>query len=118
MIPDDYTHHRDVIKAWIEGKYKEEATDPNPRDYYHWEGEPAIQEGFVIHQGPFVMVPFTIEFEAGLREMDSVVGTAFYEPHDGNLTVAINHMDYLTVIDNAAEMFTDEPVRTYNKGKE
>lgn len=54
--------------------------------------------------GPMVTVLLTLEMPSQ-REVDHLVVVGFAIPHDGQLTVAVNHMDGLAINDNAEEMF-------------
>lgn len=58
----------------------------------------------VLHEfGPQVIV--VQEYNSGPGEVDTLSIVGFYIPHDGQCTVAINHMDGLATLDNADLMF-------------
>ncbi len=58
----------------------------------------------IIEHGPMVTIVLTLEMPGG-GEADCLMVVGFAIPHDGQLTVAVNHMDGLAVHDNAEEMF-------------
>lgn len=88
---EDYTEHRELVMNRLNGK----------RNY----GEPILikEEDFhFIHmhrEGPQVCVMESLDL--GPREVDTFMVVGFYIPHDGQCTVAINHMDQLITVDNA-----------------
>lgn len=60
----------------------------------------------VLHEfGPQIVV--VQEYCDGPAEVDTLSIVGFYIPHDGQCTVAVNHMDGLATLDNADVMFTN-----------
>lgn len=53
--------------------------------------------------GPQVIISMFLDL--GPREVDTLAIVGFALPHDGNLTVVVNHVDGLSTSDNAEEMF-------------
>lgn len=56
-----------------------------------------------VPHGPMHAVVLTLEMGPG--EADCLLVVGFVNPHDGNLTVVINHIDGILTHDNAEEMF-------------
>jgi hypothetical protein len=52
---------------------------------------------------PMHAIVLTLEFGPG--EADCLLVVGFVNPHDGNVSVVINHIDGLLTYDNAEEMF-------------
>lgn len=62
-------------------------------------GDPLVTE-----HGPMIAVMLTLEFPGG-REVDHLIVGGIANPHDGQLTVWINHIDGFASHDNADAMF-------------
>lgn len=56
-----------------------------------------------VPHGPMHAIVLTLEMGPG--EADCLLVVGFVNPHDGNLTVVINHIDGLLIHDNAEDMF-------------
>lgn len=92
---DEYTEHLEMAWDALVGQdnYGETITRDDHKVHHHGAYE----------IGPQVIVVDSLEL--GGREVDTIVIIGFYIPHDGQCTVAINHMDGIKTIDNADLMF-------------
>lgn len=87
---DEYTEHLDLAKAIFEKAEME---------FYEKFLSPPVLHDF----GPQKVV--VQEYNSGPGEVDTLSIVGFYVPHDGQCTVAVNHLDGLATLDNADLMF-------------
>lgn len=88
---ENYTEHIDLAKALFE-KFELPKFD-----------EKYLSIPVIFEMGPQVVV--VQEYNSGPAEVDTLAIVGFYIPHDGQCTIAINHMNGLASLDNADLMF-------------